>query len=85
MWNVVIHKLVLNDDFKRVDPSSRRLIFKSIYKKLSKDPESYGSPLSGEYKGYRKLKVAHYRVVYRIIKKQIMIVVIDVIKLFYLL
>jgi addiction module toxin, RelE/StbE family len=78
MWTIVIHKLVLSDDFKRVDASSRRLILKSIYKKLSKDPESYGSPLSGEYKSYWKLKVAHYRVIYRIVKEQIMVVVIKV-------
>lgn len=78
MWNVVIHRLVLSEDFKRVDPPSRRLILKSIYKKLSKDPESYGSPLSGEYRGYRKLKVAHYRVIYRIVKNQVMVIVIKV-------
>ena len=78
MWNVVIHKLVLSEDFKKVDYPSRRLILRSVYKKLSKDPESYGSPLSGEYKGYWKLRVAHYRVVYRIINDQIMVVVIKV-------
>lgn len=39
MWNVVIHKLVLIEDFKKIDLSSRRLILKSIYKKLTKDPE----------------------------------------------
>jgi mRNA interferase RelE/StbE len=78
LWNVVIHRLVLSDDFKRVDPPSRRLILKSIYKKLSKDPESYGSPLSGEYGGYWKLRVAHYRVIYRIIKNQVMVIVIKV-------
>ncbi len=78
MWNVVIHKLVLTEDFKNIDRSSRRLIIKSIYKKLTKDPESYGSPLSGGYKGYWKLRVAHYRVIYRIVKDKVMVVVIKV-------
>jgi mRNA-degrading endonuclease RelE of RelBE toxin-antitoxin system len=78
MWNVVIHRLVLSEDFKKVDLSSRRMIFKSIYKKLTKDPESYGSPLSEGYKGYWKLRVAHYRVIYRIVKDRIMVVVIKV-------
>lgn len=78
MWNVVIHKLVLSEDFKRIDPPSRRLILKSIYRKLSRDPEGYGSPLSGECRGYWKLRVAHYRVIYRIIKNQIMVIVIKV-------
>ena len=78
MWNVVIHKLVLTEDFKKVDLPSRKLILKSIYKKLTKDPESYGSPLSDGYKGYWKLRVAHYRVIYRIVKDQVMVVVIKV-------
>ena len=78
MWNVVIHKLVLAEDFKKIDISSRRLILKSVYKKLTKDPESYGSPLSGGYKGYWKLRVAHYRVVYKIVKDRVMVVVIKV-------
>lgn len=78
MWIVVIHKLVLSEDFKKIDLSSRRLILKSIYKKLTKDPESYGSPLSGGYKGYWKLRVAHYRVIYRIVKDQVMVIVIKV-------
>ncbi len=78
MWNVVIHKLVLIEDFKKIDHSSRRLILKSIYKKLTKDPEGYGSPLSAGYKGYWKLKVACYRVIYRIVKDKVMVVVIKV-------
>lgn len=78
MWNIVIHKLVLSEDFKKIDLSSRRLILKTIYKKLSKNPEDYGSPLREEYKGYWKLKVAHYRVIYRIAKEQVTVVVIKV-------
>ncbi len=78
LWNVVIHKLVLSEDFKKIDISSRRLILKSIYKKLTKDPESYGSPLSEGYKGYWKLRVAHYRVIYRIVRDQVMVLVIKV-------
>ena len=78
MWNVVIHKLVLTEDFKKIDRFSRRLIIKSIYKKLTKDPESYGSPLSEGYKGYWKLRVAHYRAIYRIIKDRVLVVVIKV-------
>ena len=78
MWNVVIHKLVLTEDFKKIDRSSRRLILKSIYKKLTKDPESYGSPLREGYKGYWKLRVAHYRVIYRVVKDKVMVLVIKV-------
>lgn len=78
MWNVVIHKLVLTEDFKKIDRLSRRLIIKAIYKKLTKDPESYGSPLLEGYRCCWKLRVAHYRVIYRIIKGRVLVVVIKV-------
>lgn len=78
MWNIVIHKLVLTEDFKKIDLPSRRLILKSIYKKLTKDPESYGTPLSEGYRGYWKLRVAHYRVIYRIVRDKVMVVIIKV-------
>ena len=78
MWNINIHRLVLDEDFKKIDPASRKLILKAIHKKLARDPESYGSLLSGDYKGYWKLRVAHYRVIYKIVKEQVLVLVIKV-------
>src|SRR3989338_2139771 len=78
MWKIVLHRLVLKEDFKGIDRSLILLILKSIYKKLSRDPESYGSPLSGNYRGYWKLRVGDYRVIYRIIKDEILVIVIKV-------
>ncbi|OGW93864.1 MAG: hypothetical protein A3G36_00070 [Omnitrophica bacterium RIFCSPLOWO2_12_FULL_45_13] len=76
MWNVIVHKLVLTEDFEKIDPSSKRLILKSIHKKLTHDPENYGSSLSAEYKGYWKLRVGSYRVIYKIVKDKILVMVI---------
>jgi mRNA interferase RelE/StbE len=78
MWNVIIHRLVLTEDFKKIDHASRRLILKTIHKKLTHDPEHYGSPLSGDYKGYWRLRVSDYRVIYRIVKDQVLVLVIKV-------
>ena len=76
MWDVIVHKLVLTEDFEKIDPSSERLILKSIHKKLTHDPENYGSSLSAEYKGYWKLRVGSYRVIYKIVKDKILVMVI---------
>ena len=57
MWQIKIHRLVVNEDLKRIDKSYRFNIIKTIYKKLSIAPEKYGSPLRNELKGYWKLKV----------------------------
>lgn len=68
----------MNEDFKKIDPQSRRLILKLIHKKLARDPESYGSPLSGEYKGYWKLRAGYFRVIYKIIREEVIIEVVKV-------
>lgn len=78
MWNIVIHRLVLSEDLKKLDPQSCHLILKVIYKKLARHPESYGNPLSGEYKNYWKLRVGDYRVVYKIIKDEVVVMVIKI-------
>ncbi|MCX5686912.1 MAG: type II toxin-antitoxin system RelE/ParE family toxin [Candidatus Omnitrophica bacterium] len=78
MWNVILHRLVLKEDFKKIEKPARKLILKAIYKKLSRDPENYGSPLLRSYKGYWKLRVGDYRVVYKIVKGEVLVIVIKV-------
>jgi mRNA interferase RelE/StbE len=78
MWQIKIHRLVVNEDLKRIDKSDRLNIIKTIYKKLSIAPEKYGSPLRNELKGYWKLKVSEYRIIYRIEKNIIRILVLKI-------
>lgn len=78
MWKVRIHKEVLKKDFKKIDPHERLKILKAIQKKLTKDPRAYGEPLKGEFKGYWKLRVEDFRIIYRIIESQILVLVIKV-------
>ena len=78
MWKIKIHNLVTSDDFKRINKRDQNVILKTIYKKLSVSPEKYGSLLRSELKGYRKLKISHFRVIYRIEKKEIKVLVLKV-------
>lgn len=78
VWNVILHPLVMSEDFKKMDRPAKKLILKSIHKKLTQDPENYGSPLVGPYKGYWKLRVADYRVIYRIVKDRVLVIVVKV-------
>lgn len=68
MWTVKIHRLVIEEDFKKIDRPAREEILRTIYKKLTLDPEKYGAPLRHELKGYWKLKISDYRVIYRVEK-----------------
>ncbi len=78
MWQVKIHRLVVDEDLKKIDRHDRNIILKTIYKKLSIAPEKYGAPLRGRLKEYWKLKVYHYRVIYKIEKNTIEVLVLKV-------
>ncbi len=78
MWQIKIHHLVVDEDFKKINKDDQSIILKTVYKKLSISPEKYGSPLRSELKGYWKLKISHYRVVYRIEKNTIKVLVLKV-------
>ncbi|MBF0483928.1 MAG: type II toxin-antitoxin system RelE/ParE family toxin [Candidatus Omnitrophica bacterium] len=77
-WQIRIHKLVLTDDFCAIPLKEKETILKTIKKKLSFDPEAYGKPLTGEFKGLWRLRVGDYRVVYRMVKTEILVLVIKV-------
>jgi len=77
-WEVTLHPLVFEEDFKKIDPSSQQKIIKAIRKKLTTNPKEYGDPLRGLYREYWKLRVGEYRVVYRIEENQVKVKVIKV-------
>lgn len=78
MWQIKIHQLVLETDFKAIPPPQQKVILKTIQKKLSIDPQNYGKPLRGEFSGYWRLRVEDYRVIYRILKGEILVLVVKV-------
>lgn len=78
MWNIKIHRLVVEEDFKKIDSSQQKYIVKTIKKKLFLEPDKIGKPLSGEFRGYWRLKVGDYRVIYKIIKNEIIVLVIKI-------
>ena len=78
MWEVLFHPLVVKEDLPAIDTASRKQILKSIQKKLTTNPEDFGSPLRGKLQGYWKLRLANYCVVYTIKKSKLYIKVIKV-------
>jgi mRNA interferase RelE/StbE len=77
-WKIKIHRLVLEEDFKSIGRSEQEIILKNIRKKLSVDPEGYGKALLGELRGYWRLRVGDYRVIYKIQRDIIQVLVIKV-------
>ena len=78
MYTVEIDELVFSEDFRRIDAAGQKRILKAVRKKLTQEPKTFGKPLSGQYKGFWKLKVGRYRVVYEIIESQVTVYVVKV-------
>lgn len=74
---VVYHESVVENDIPRIAPSFRIRIKKAIEEKLLTNPEIYGKPLRRSLKGYRKLRIGDYRVIFRIQEKFIKIFLIQ--------
>lgn len=78
MWKIKIHKLVVDEDFKKINQKDKEVIIKTIYKKLSIGPKEYEVPLKYQLKDYWKLRVNDFRVIYRIENEEIIVYVVKI-------
>ena len=60
------HPAVRNEDLPIIDRRMKDRIRKAIEERLQIAPHEYGDPLRKDLKGYRKLRVGDYRVVFKI-------------------
>ncbi len=75
-YNIKYHKTVVKKDIPALNKSAKVLIRKAIEQRLSLDPIGFGKPLRYSLKGYRRLRVSHYRIVYNInIEKHTVIII----------
>jgi len=64
---------VVREDIPRLPQIWKRKIAQAIEEKLRTHPNVYGKPLRKSLKGYRKLRVGDYRVVFRIADSRVLI------------
>lgn len=76
MYDILYHQLVVKNDIPKLGTAERKRIKQAIETKLTTHPEIYGVPLHHSLVGYRKLRVGDYRIVFRITKKQVIILII---------
>ena len=77
-YSVVVDVLVLKKDFQKIGPEDQRKIIRAIRHRLTTRPKDYGKPLKGELKGFWKLRVGQFRVIYEIRDDQVVVSVIMV-------
>lgn len=70
------HPKVKSQDLPRIDARLKKRIQNAIETRLLSAPQQYGSPLRKTLKGYWKLRVGDYRVVYKIEENEVWILAV---------
>ena len=65
-YNLKYHPDVKRDDLHKIDKKTRQRIKRAIEERLATQPQIYGKPLQRSLKGYWKLRVGDYRVVFKV-------------------
>ena len=73
-FSVIYHPDVKGRDIPKLNADVRERIRKAIETRLMVAPQEYGEPLRKTLKGYWKLRVGDYRVVFRMLDEEILIV-----------
>jgi len=63
-YEVTYHDAVVRKDIPALSSDSKKRIKQSIERKLAVDPISFGIPLRASLRGYQKLRVGDYRVIF---------------------
>ncbi len=71
-YQITFHPKVGKIDIPRLGTISKKLL-SVVHKKLTMYPEMYGLPLRSPLKGYWKLRVGDYRIIYEVDNTEIKI------------
>ena len=72
-YKLLYHPHVKEKDLHRLNKTMKKRIRAAIENRLMVDPVKYGEPLKRTLKGYRKLRVGDFRIVYKIEQDNILI------------
>jgi mRNA interferase RelE/StbE len=72
-YEIDYHPDVVRIDLPRLSTSAKQQIKKSVESKLCHAPNRFGLPLKRSLKGYWKLRVGDYRVIFKIVGSRVRI------------
>ncbi len=75
-FDLLYHPEVARSDLVSIPMNVRGRIADALARRLHEAPERFGAPLRGTLKGYWKLRVGDYRVVYKISGAEVWILAI---------
>lgn len=71
------YRAVVEDDLPRLSSAVKQQIKLAIEQKLMTAPEIFGVPLRHSLRGYRKLRVGDYRIIFRLEESEVKIFIIQ--------
>ena len=74
MYKVEYLESVVQDDIPRLPKIEKKRIKQAIEERLTQDPLRFGKPLRYSLKGCRRMRVGHYRIIFKLETKIILIV-----------
>ena len=75
---IIEYDVDIEEKLRSFPKSVRKMIRDAIEKKLTVDPIAFGKPLRFSLKGYRRLRVGDYRVIYRIIEDKVLVMIVEI-------
>ena len=72
-YHLAYHPEVRTKDIPSINQNLRDRISRAIETRLTTEPQRYGEPLRRTLKGYWKLRVGDYRVVFKVVKDEVWI------------
>lgn len=76
-FEIQYHEFVFREDIPKLSKTMKERIRCVIEEKLAMHPEIFGKPLRRSLKGYRKLRVGDYRIIFCIDGKIVKIFIIQ--------
>ena len=76
-FRVIYHHSVVKEDIPKLSRGWKKKVERASEEKLMTRSEVYGKPLRRSLRGYRKLRVGNYRVIYRIAGDAVKVFVIQ--------
>ena len=77
-WEVKYLESVAKKDIPALPKSARELIQKAIEGRIKTEPQKYGKPLRFNLSGLRRVRVASYRIVYKIEAETKTVIITDI-------
>ena len=72
-YRLVYHTDVLGEDVAAINKNLRTRIARAIEDRLGTEPRRYGEPLRRDLRGFWKLRVGDYRVVFKVVGHEVRI------------